>query len=130
MRSNQSNRLAVGLLAAAAAVGVLLWPALPADVAIHWNASGAPDTVVSKPVAVFGLPAFGVAVVAFTRLAPDSLTNTPGGEDATVVFVGAALAAVQGAVYAWNLGFEFAVGVVVAAVLVAAALLVWYDRGV
>lgn len=117
---------AVGLLAASSLVGLALWPELPEQMAIHWGSGGSPDDYLAKPLAVVGLPAFGVATIAFTRLAPDSLKNTPGGEDLAVLFVGGVFAVLQGTIYAWNLGYRFDIWLVVAPILVAAGLLVWY----
>lgn len=123
--SRRADVVAVGLVAAAAVVGLVLWPSLPDQMAIHWSGSQ-PDSYVSKPVAVFGVPALGVAAVALVRLAPESLTNTPGGEAVSVLFLGAVLAWMQGLVYAWNLGYRFDVELAVVPVLVGAGLLVAY----
>lgn len=123
--ARRADAVAVGLLAAAALAGVALWPSLPDQMAIHWS-GGRPDSFVAKPVAVLAVPALGVATVAFARLAPDSLTSTPGGVGPTVLFVGVVLAWVQGVVYAWNLGYRFDVSLAVAPVLVGAGLLVAY----
>ncbi|MFB6071612.1 MAG: DUF1648 domain-containing protein [Halobacterium sp.] len=128
MRRRRANRVAVGALAAAAVAGLLLWPELPERMAIHWGSSGTPDNYVSKPVGVLGLPALGVAAVAVTRLAPDRATNTPGGENVAILFVAGVIAVVQGAVYAWNLGYRFDVWLVTVPVLAAAAALVAFAR--
>ena len=125
----RADRIAVGLVAVAALAGLLAWPSLPDQVAIHWS-GGSPDRYVAKPLAVLGLPALGAAAVAFTRLAPDSLTNTPGGDDATVLFLGVVFVWVQGVVILWNMGWQFNVGVAVAPVLVLAGLLVAYEMGI
>lgn len=118
--------IAVGLMATGLLLGLVYWAELPSRLAIHWS-GGSPDTVVSKPLAIFGLFAFGVGVVAFTRLAPSSLTNTPGGENATVLFVGAVFAWAQGIVVVWNLGIRFDVGLAVLPVLILAGILVVYS---
>jgi uncharacterized membrane protein len=117
------DRIALGALAASALAGLVLWPELPSEMAIHWGAAGQPDQFVAKPLAVVGLPAFGVLTIAFTRLAPPSLTNTPGGEDLAVLFVGGVFTVLQGTIFAWNLGYRFDIWLVVAPILLAAAVL-------
>ena len=42
--------------------GILLWDQLPEKMAIHWNSSGEADGWTSRPVAVFGLPLFLLAI--------------------------------------------------------------------
>lgn len=128
-QARRADLIAVGLIAAGVLAGVLAWPSLPDQVAIHWN-GGSPDSYVAKPVAVLGIPAFGAATVAFTRVAPDSLTNTPAGGDATVLFLGVVFAWVEGIVVLWNLGWHFSVEVAIAPVLLLAGLLVAYEMGV
>jgi|AntRauMinimDraft_4_1070384.scaffolds.fasta_scaffold00019_52 uncharacterized membrane protein len=123
--SRRVNAVAVGLMAVAALAGLVLWPSLPDQMAIHWSGSE-PDSYVAKPVGVFGLFAVGVATVAFVRLAPDSVKSSPGGDGPAVLFVGVVVAWVQGIVYAWNLGYRFDVGLAVVPVLVGAGLLVVY----
>jgi uncharacterized membrane protein len=121
----RADAAALGLLAAAAVAGALLWPSLPDQMAVHWSGSR-PDTFVPKPAGVLAVPALGAAAVAFVRLAPAALTSTPGGEAPTVLFLGVVLAWVQGVVYAWNLGYRFDVSLAVVPVLVGAGLLVAY----
>jgi uncharacterized membrane protein len=121
----RADAVAVGLLAVAAVAGLVLWPSLPDQMAIHWRGSE-PNSYVGKPVGVFGLVALGVAIVAFARLGPDSVTSTPGGVGPTVLFVGVVIAWIQAVVLAWNLGYRFDVALAVIPVLVGAGLLVAY----
>ena len=118
--------LAVALMAIPAVAALLVWDALPAEMAIHWNAAGTPDNTAAKPLATFGLPLFGAATVAAVRLLPDSLTSTPGGETVTILFVGVVFAWVETLVLGWNLGYRFNVTLATLPVLVVAAGLVWY----
>jgi len=118
--------LAVGLMAIPAAAAIVVWDSLPAEMAIHWNASGRPDNAVAKPLATLGLPLFGVATVAFVRFVPDSLTSTPGGEGLSILFLGVVFAWVQTLVLGWNLGYRFNVVLATVPVLMLAAGLVWY----
>ena len=122
----QIDAVAVALAALPLAAAALLWPELPAEMAIHWGPGGA-DTFVSKPLATFGIFAFGVGTIAFVRLAPASLTNTPGGTNPTVLFLGFVFAWVEGMVVVWNLGFHFAVELAVLPILIFAGLLVAYS---
>ena len=118
--------LAVGLMAIPAVAALLVWDALPGEMAIHWNAAGRPDSTASKPLATFGLPLFGIATVVAVRLLPDSLTSTPGGETPAILFVGVVFAWVETLVLVWNLGYRFNVTLATLPVLVLAAGLVWY----
>lgn len=99
--------LAIVPMAVVALAGGLFWSALPAQMAVHWGPSGSPDTFVGKPLAVVGIFAFGVGAIAVTRLAPGWLTNTPGGQNVSVLIIGVVFAWVQTAVLVWNLGYHF-----------------------
>ncbi len=125
-RARQVDAIALGLAAVPLIGALLVWPHLPAEMAIHWQ-GGSPDTFVSKPLATGGLFAFAVGTIAFVRLAPDSLTNTPGGETPTVLFLGFVFGWAQGIVLVWNLGVRFSVGLAVLPILVLAAVLVAYS---
>jgi len=119
------DALAVGTMALPLVAAVLLWGSLPAEMAVHWS-GGTPDTVASKPFATVGLFAFGVATVAFVRIAPDSVTNTPGGTTLSVLFLGVTFGWVQTMVLVWNLGYRFDVTLALLPILAVAALLVAY----
>ena len=118
--------IAVALMAIPAVAALLVWDALPAEMAIHWNAAGTPDNTAAKPLATFGLPLFGAATVAFVRLLPDSQTSTPGGETVSILFVAVVFAWVEGLVLGWNLGYRFNVTLATLPMLMLAAGLVWY----
>jgi len=118
--------LAVRLLLLPAVGALLVWDALPAEMAIHWNAAGTPDNAVAKPLATLGLPLFGVATVVAVRLLPDSLTNTPGGDTVSILVVGVVFAWVETLVLVWDLGYRFNVTLATLPVVVLAAGLVWY----
>lgn len=115
--------VALGLAAIPFVAALLLWTELPAEMVIHWS-GGEPNNAVPKPIATIGLYVFAVAVVAFVRVMPDSMTNTPGGEDLTVLFLGGVFAWVQGIVLAWNLGARFSIELAIAPVLIGAGVLV------
>lgn len=94
------------VVALTAAGGIAVLPVLPAELAIHFSASGSPDTYVSKPVGIALLPAVMVLTLlvldAAFRLDPPA-TPRLGGivAVATTAFMGA----IHGLVLAWNLGY-------------------------
>jgi len=128
MDARSADLVAHTLLVGAALAGVLLWPALPDSMAIHFGAGGEPDSFIAKPIAVILTPAIGVASVLLVRYAPEwaSRTRSPHVETLSVVFVGSVIAYVQGFVYAWNLGYRPSIWVVLGPVLLAAAAFVAY----
>jgi uncharacterized membrane protein len=119
--------IALGLLAVAVVLGVVLWPRLPAEMAVHFDASSTPDNFVSRPVGVFLTPLVGVLAVVFvrasSRLDPTADRVTV---DVAVVFLGATIAYVHTFILAWNLGFRVNVAVAVGPVLVGAGVLTVY----
>ena len=127
LRSRWPDRLAAGLLVATALAGVALWPRLPAEMAVHFDAGGEPDTYVSRPVAVVLAPIIGVAGVGITRLAERSdPSSDPRVGRATVPFVGGVVAYAQGLVLAYNLGHAIRLPFALAPVGIASVGLVGY----
>ena len=127
LRSRWPDRLAAGLLVATALAGVALWPRLPAEMAVHFDAGGEPDTYVSRPVAVVLAPIIGVAGVGITRLAERSdPSSDPRVGRATVLFVGGVVAYAQGLVLAYNLGHAIRLPFTLAPVGIASVGLVGY----
>lgn len=63
------------------ATGLLLWNRLPDEIPTHWNAAGEVDGWSSKPMSVFALPCFILAVHWFCTLAtctdPKNKNHTP-----------------------------------------------------
>lgn len=130
MNVRASDLLAYALLGGSVLVGLLLWSALPDQMAVHFGGNDQPDNYVAKPLAVVLAPGIGLAAVLVTRYAPDWASRTyhsPEVERLTVVFVSAVIAYVQGYVYAWNLGYQVPASLVVVPVLVGAAALVLYS---
>jgi uncharacterized membrane protein len=125
--SRTADLTAVGLVFAVLLAGVALWSALPAEMAIHFGASGEPDNFVSKPVGIFLTPAIGLGAVAFVRVSkrldPTADERTL---DLAVLFLGATSAYVHGFVLAWNLGYRVEPLAVVAPVVAGALLLSAY----
>jgi len=129
VNARTSDLFAYALLAGSAALGLLVWPALPESVAIHFGLGGDPDTFVSKPVAVVLTPAIGVLAVLAVRYAPERLgghTDSLASENTTVLFVAAVIAYAQAFVYVRNLGYQPDPMVVTVPVLIAAGLFVVY----
>ncbi|WP_277542159.1 DUF1648 domain-containing protein [Haloarcula laminariae] len=124
---SRADGLAVGLVALAVLAGVALWPRLPAEVAIHFSASGAPDNYVPKAVGVAGLPAVMLATVIVMRAAmgadpPSDPQTGPVVVLATTAFLGV----VHVLVLAWNAGYAVPLDGLLPGSLVFAALLVGY----
>ncbi|MEZ3114682.1 DUF1648 domain-containing protein [Halobaculum sp. MBLA0147] len=114
----------VALVAAAALAGLLAWPALPAEMAIHFN-GGTPDNFVPRWQGVFAAPALGLAAVLFTRAVGDS-SGDPAVTAVAMLFTGVVIAYVQALVLLWNLGVRLDPTTAVLPVLVAAGVLVWF----
>lgn len=125
MALHRSDIVASGLLVAAALVGVAFWESLPAEMAIHFDASGTPDSVVSRPVGVVLAPAIGLAAIAFTRL---SIRADPSSDPvigrAAIYFVGGIVSYVHLLVIAYNLDYRFSMTAALGPVFVAAGVLV------
>lgn len=127
LRGRWGELLALGLLALAALAGVVLWPDLPAEMAVHFDATGTPDNYVPKPVGVFLAPAIGLGALGVVRYAARTDPSAdPQVLAAAVVFVGGLIAYVQGLVLAYNLGYAFSMPAALAPVFVAAAALVGF----
>ncbi|WP_436928495.1 DUF1648 domain-containing protein [Halosimplex halobium] len=119
--------LSLALVAATLVAGLALWDRLPAEMAIHFSASGEPDNFASKPVAVVSLPAVMLATLLFIegagRVDPPADPSVLG---VVTVATMALLAAVQGLLFAWNLGYEVPFELFVAGVGVWVVVVVGY----
>ncbi|WP_135365232.1 DUF1648 domain-containing protein [Halosimplex halophilum] len=119
--------LSLALVAATLVAGLALWGRLPAEMAVHFSASGEPDNFASKPVAVLSLPALMLA----TMLVMEWAGRVDPPEDPSVLGVVtvatmALMAAVQGLLFAWNLGYEVPFELFVAGVGVWVVVVVGY----
>ena len=87
--------------------------------AIHFSATGTPDNYVSKPTAVFLLPAIMLGTVAFLagalRVDPP---DDPHIASVTAVSTMGFMAAIHGLVLAWNLGYPVPFDLVIVGSLV------------
>lgn len=127
MYRSRSMVLSGGLIALAVLVSVTLWPRLPADVAIHFSATGTPDSYVSKPIGVALLPVVMVLTLGVMRWAmrhdPPADPQVPA--VVTVATMGL-LAALHVLVLGWNLGYPVPYDLVLVGSLVWAAGLCGY----
>jgi uncharacterized membrane protein len=103
----------LGIAALAGAASVVAAPELPAEVAIHFDASGQPDDYASRTLALVLVPALAAGIALLFAVIP---TIDPLGEnvakfqtayDATAVATVAFLAYVHGLLLAYNAGVEF-----------------------
>ncbi|WP_226011798.1 DUF1648 domain-containing protein [Halomicrobium salinisoli] len=117
----------LALVALTALAGVAVWPRLPAEMAIHFSASGTPDSYVSKAVGVALVPAIMLATLLLIegamRVDPPADSRTA---DAVTVATMAFVAAVHGLVLAWNLGYAVDFGLVLVGTLLWAAAVCAY----
>jgi uncharacterized membrane protein len=128
-RVRRMDYLALGLVALSAVVGLAMWPALPEQMAIHFDASSTPDNYVSKTTGVLLGPAIGAGAILFVR-AKNRVDPTPADEGLmrwSILFTGVVIAYVQGLVLLWNVGVKFDVVAAVSPVIVGAGLLVAYQ---
>lgn len=110
-----------------ALAGVVALPGLPDQVAIHFSASGTPDTFVPPLVAVLLLPAIMVFTYLFLRYAP---TFDPTANIAVLRVTTLATMALLGAIHvivlAWNLGYPINIDLILPGVIVWTILVVGY----
>ena len=123
-RTDIANGVIIGLTALA---GLTVWSRLPAEIAIHFSASGTPDTYVSKPVGVVLMPALMLATLlvlkgAFRYDPPDVPQVAATITITTMAFMGA----VHGLLLVWNLGYPVPFDLVLVGSLVWAVLIVGY----
>jgi uncharacterized membrane protein len=116
-----------GLALLTALVGLALYPRRPAGMAIHFSASGQPDNFVPKAVAVAAMPLLMLLTHVVMQWAarvdpPDDPRTMTGITVATVLL----LAAIQGLVLAWNLGYAVPFDLVLVGILVWGALVAGY----
>ena len=127
MRPTRTDGLATALLALATLAGVALWSQLPAEVAIHFSASGTPDNYVPKAVGVLMLPAIMLGTLVVLRLAlrfdpPSDPMTGPVVTVATMGFLGAIHLLVLG----WNAGYPVPIDGLLVGSLVWAVLITAY----
>jgi len=103
-----------GIVLLTAVASALAYPEMPAEMVTHWGTDG-PNGSMDRAVALAGLPAVALAMLALFELLPridplgESITDLGEYYDLLVVTVVGLLGYVHGVVIAWNLGYEFAV---------------------
>jgi len=126
-RLRTTTVVTLALVVGSTAIGLLVWSRLPAEMAIHFSATGTPDTYVSKPIGVFLLPAIMLGTLVFLagafRVDPP---DDPRIASVTAVSTMGFMAAVQGLVLAWNLGYPVPFDLVTVGVVLWGAALVGY----
>lgn len=115
-----ADRIPFRMVIAATAFGLALAPRLPAELAIHFGASGTPDNYVPRIVALFSVPVISLATIAVVRGAArlDPPTD-PRSIDTLVVGTTATLSTLHLLVHAWNVGYAVPMS------LVAVGAVVW-----
>ena len=124
---SRADSLAVGITLLSALLGIALWPQLPAEVAIHFSASGTPDNYVSKALGVTLLPAIMLAtlLVLHVSMAVDPPSDPRTGPVITVATT-AFLGVVHVVVLAWNAGYPVPLDGLLVGSLLFGAVLVGY----
>ncbi len=116
-----------GLALLTALAGFAVSPRLPAEMAIHFSASGRPDNFAPKAVAIAAIPVVMILTHLVMQLAsrvdPSTDPRTMTGITVATMLL---LAAVQGLVLAWNLGYAVPFDLVLAGSLVWSVLVAGY----
>jgi uncharacterized membrane protein len=119
----RQKTVAVGVVASLLLLGAALYPYLPDQMSIHWNAAGQADNTVAKPVAVLAMPVIVVFMsVLFEVARVDADERVVGSLGMVLMLV------IQVMVFLVNLGVNvpiFPISMVLALGLVAVA--VWLE---
>ena len=96
--------------------GLIMWDQLPDSIAIHWNAEGVADGFSSKAFAVFGFPAFLLAIhwvcTVITSVDPKS-KNIDAKPMTLVLWICPVMSLLVGTfVYATALGYELSIEII------------------
>jgi len=126
-RQSRADIASGALIALTALAGFAVWSRLPAEVAIHFSASGTPDNYVSKSVGVVLMPVLMLATLivlkgAFRYDPPEVPRVAATITIATMAF----MSAIYGLVLAWNLGYPVPFDLVLVGSLVWAVFVVGY----
>lgn len=132
MNTPQRFGVAGAVVVTSAAVGVATAPALPAEVATHWNAAGQPDGTLPRAAALGLLPGLSAVLLGLLYVLPrvdplgENVAAFRAAYDWFAVALAGTLSVVHVGVVAYNLGYRFPF---VSLVLVAVAGLL-YAAGV
>jgi len=123
----RADWLSLGIIALTLASGLVLWNRLPAEMAVHFSASGEPDNFVSRPIAVASMPLLMGATLLFIegagRVDPPEDPSVLG---VVTVATMALMAAAQGYIVAENLGYAVPFSLFMAGIAVWVVLVVGY----
>jgi uncharacterized membrane protein len=109
----RSDLAAVVLLGATVVGTALAYPSLPEQVAVHFDASGTPDSYYGKPLGVALLPTVALGIYVLFRALPHidprgaNYEAFRGAYDAMMLAILAFLGYIQGLVLAFNLGIDY-----------------------
>lgn len=124
-RARRYDVLALAIVALTTGVGLAVWNALPAELVVQWGLGGEATNTMSKPTAIFGNAALAVGSIALVRVANRGST-TMVVENATVLFLGFVIGAVQLIIVTKNLGYQYDTTLALVPILVVAAGFTWY----
>jgi uncharacterized membrane protein len=123
MSPKRRTLLGAAIVLITALATAVVYPDLPAEMAIHFDAGGEPDSYLTRPLAVALLPGLGLGLLALFAAVP---RLDPLGEnfaaferyyDLAVVVTLAILAYVHALIVGYNLGYQFEMGRAIAPVL-------------
>lgn len=119
----RQKAIATGVVSVMLLLGGVLYPMLPDQMAIHWNASGEVDGTAAKPIAVFAMPALVTFMTVLFEATDISVDERIVGSVAMIL-----LLVVQMMVFLINLGVNVPiVPVALAGAFVVVCLAVWFE---
>jgi uncharacterized membrane protein len=110
---HRSDIAAALLLLVSAGAAALVYPSLPQQFAVHFDASGTPDSFYGKALGVAIMPVAGLGVYVLFRVLPhidprgENIRAFQPAYDAIMLLVLGFLAYIQGLLLAYNLGIDY-----------------------
>lgn len=132
MSPGKRNLVGLGIVLASVLATALVYPDLPGEMAIHFDAGGEPDSYLAKPLAVAIVPALAVGLLGLFTIVPridplgENVASFQFYYDLAVVVTVGILGYVHGLVLLWNLGYRFEFGQVLAPVLAVVGIVFGY----
>jgi uncharacterized membrane protein len=119
----RQKTIAAGVVAVMLLLGGVLYPLLPEQMAVHWNASGEADGTAAKPIAVLLMPGTVVLMALLFEIADIDADEQVVGSVAMLL-----LLVIQSMVFLINLGIDVpVVPVALAGAFVVVGLAVWFE---
>lgn len=115
----KATAAALAIILASLAVGACLYSDVPEDMASHWNYEGQVDGYISRFWGVFLLPLVSAAMLALFLVLPKvdplgkNIEKFRKYYDIFIVMMVAFMAYIYGLSLAWNVGYEFNMGLLV-----------------